>query len=40
MPSRQSKRKEVRTVIMLSLGLAVVMLTFAMVAKHLIAGPG
>jgi hypothetical protein len=35
-----SKRKEIRTVIMLSLGLAIAMLTFAVAAKHFIAGPG
>jgi hypothetical protein len=37
---RESKRKELQTVIMLSLGLAVAMLTFALVAKNFVAGPG
>ena len=40
MPTRESKRKELRTAIMLMSGLAVVMFLFVMVAKNFIAGPG
>jgi hypothetical protein len=40
MPTQESKRKELRTAIMLSLGLAVAMFLFAIVAKNFIAGPG
>jgi hypothetical protein len=40
MPTRESKRKELRTALMLSLGLAVVMFVFVMVAKNFIGGAG
>jgi hypothetical protein len=40
MPTQASKRKELRTALLLSLGLAVVMFLFVMVAKAFIVGPG
>ena len=39
MPTREPKRKKLRTAIMLSLGLADVMFLFVMVATNFIAGP-
>jgi hypothetical protein len=40
MPIRESKRKELRTALMLMSGFALVMFLFVMVAKNFIAGPG
>jgi len=40
MPTQESKRKELRTALMLMSGLAIAMFTFVMVAKNFIAGPG